>query len=202
MLSAQERERLANAIREAEARTAGEIVVVVAGQASGYRSVPILWALLVALVTPWPLIRITTFGPSRIFMAQLATALVLSFLFSLPKRRYALVPNFIKRARAHEAATREFVARGLARTQDRTGVMIYVALAEHYAEVLADSGIADRVDDRVWRETIESLIMSIKAGRLSEGLIHAVEKVGAILAAQAPPRSDDSDELANKVILI
>ena len=46
------RTRLAHAIRDAEARTAGEIVVVVAAQASGYRSVPLLWALLAALVGP------------------------------------------------------------------------------------------------------------------------------------------------------
>src|SRR5207253_8035255 len=59
----EERERLAHAIRDAEARTAGEIVVVVAGEASGYRTIPILWALLAALATPWPLIWITTLGP-------------------------------------------------------------------------------------------------------------------------------------------
>jgi putative membrane protein len=202
MITAADRERLASAVREAEAGTAGEIVVVVAAQASGYRTVPVIWAFLGALAVPWPLIWITTLGPSRIYLVQLVAALVLSVALSFPKRRYALVPGFMKRARAHEAATREFVARGLTRTRDRTGVLIYVAAAEHYAEILADTGIADRVDEGVWRETIEELIEAIKAGRAADGLIAAVRRVGAILAEHAPPHADDADELPNKVILL
>lgn len=202
MITAEERERLASAIQDAEARTAGEIVVVVAAQASGYRTVPILWALLAALATPWPLIWITTLGPTQIFLAQLLVSLGLSVALSLPKRRHRLVPGFMKRARAHEAATREFVARGLTRTRERTGVLIYVAAAEHYAEIIADTGVADRVDEGVWRETIADLIEAIKSGRAADGLMAAVRRVGRILAEHAPPRADDMDELPNKVILL
>ena len=202
MITTEERERLASAIQDAEAGTAGEIIVVVAAQASGYRSVPILWALLAALAVPWPLIWITTLGPTQIFLAQLVCALVLSVALSVPKRRYALVPGFMKRARAHEAAVREFVARGLTRTRERTGVLIYVAAAEHYAEVLADTGIADRVEDGVWQETIADLIDAIKAGQAADGLTTAVRRVGHILAEHAPPRADDMNEIPNKVILL
>ncbi len=202
MIGAEDRERLVEAIREAEARTAGEIVVVVARQASGYRSVPILWAMLAALAVPWPLIAITTLGAPRIALAQLLVALTLSMVLSLPKRRYRLVPGFIKRGRAHEAALREFVARGLTRTRERTGVLIYVAAAEHYAEILADTGISDHVDERVWRDAIDDLIEAIKAGRPADGLIAAVRRVGAVLAEHAPPRLDDADELPNRVILV
>lgn len=202
MIGSEDREHLAEAIRAAEARTAGEIVVVLAQAASGYRSVPLIYALLAALATPWPLIWITTLGPTRIFLVQLAVALTSSVLLSLPGRRYRLVPGFIKRARAHEAAAREFVARGLTRTRERTGVLIYVAAAEHYAEIIPDTGIADRVDARIWREAIEDLIEAIKAGRAAEGLVRTVERVGAVLAEHAPPRSDDPDELPNRVILL
>jgi putative membrane protein len=202
MITADDSERLAGAIRDAEAHTAGEIVVVLAAQAGGYRSVPVLWALLAALVAPWPLIWITTLGPSRIFQIQLVVALVLSIVLSLPKRRYRLVPGFIKRSQAHEAAAREFVRRGLTRTRERTGVLIYVAAAEHYAEVLADTGIADRVDEQVWRDIVADLIDAIKAGQAPDGLVTAVHRVGAVLAEHAPPRADDIDEFPNRVIVI
>jgi putative membrane protein len=202
MISADEQARLADAIREVETRTAGEVVVVVAEQASSYRSLPLVWAMLLALFTPWPLIWITTLGPSRIFMAQLLVAVGFSLFFSLPNRRYALVPGFIKRARAHEAAAREFLGRGLSRTRERTGVLIYIALAEHHVEVLADTGIADRVDPQVWRAMIDELIDRIKGGQLTEGLVAAVQRAGAILAEHVPPRPDDRDELPNKVILL
>ena len=103
MLTDEERERVAAAIRDAESRTAGEIVVVVAARASDYRSVPLLYALIGSLAAPWPLIWLTDLSASRIFMVQLVVALVLILACGLPKGP-ALVPGFIKRARAREAA--------------------------------------------------------------------------------------------------
>jgi putative membrane protein len=202
MISPDDLARLDSAIRDVEDQTAGEIVVVVAQQASSYPSIPIIWALLGALLTPWPLIWITTLGAPRIYMAQLAVALGLSLFLSWPSRRFAFVPRFVKRARAHEAAAREFMSRGLTRTREKTGVLIYIALAEHHAEILADTGIADRVNPEVWREIIANLTAAIKDGRIGDGLVAAVKKAGAILAEHAPPRFDDTDELPNKVILL
>jgi putative membrane protein len=202
MLGSADRERIAAAIREAEAHTAGEIVVVVARQASGYRSVPLLYALLGALLVPWPLIWLTDLSATRIFIAQQVVALAIAVFFELSKRRFRLVPGFIKRARAREAAAREFLARGLTRTRERTGVLIFVALAERYAEVVADSGIADRVDESVWRGSITELVTALKQDRLADGLAAAVRRVGTILATHAPPRPDDTDELPNKVIVL
>ncbi|HEX8167584.1 MAG TPA: TPM domain-containing protein [Beijerinckiaceae bacterium] len=202
MLDAADRERIAAAIREAEARTAGEIVVVVARQAGSYRSVPLLYALVGALAAPWPLIRLTDLSAAGIFIVQLAVALAVAAAFSWPGRRPALVPRSIRRARAHEAAAREFLARGLTRTRERTGVLIFVALAERYAEVIADAGIAGRVDPAVWRDTVAELIEALRAGRAGDGLMSAVRRVGAILAEHAPPPADDADELPNKVIVI
>jgi putative membrane protein len=202
MLTEAERERVAEAVREAESHTAGEIVVVVAAAASSYRSVPLVYALLGALAAPWPLILATDLSASRIFMLQLAAAVVLLAVLSWPGLRLAFVPAFVRRARGREAAAREFVARGLTRTRGRTGVLIYVADAERYAEVVADTGIADRVDQGVWRDAIEELVTALREGRGPEGLVAAVARVGAILAEHAPPRADDADELPNKVILI
>jgi putative membrane protein len=200
MLTEDEQARVAAAIKEAERRTAGEIVVVVAARASAYRSVPLLYALLGGLASPWPLIWLTDLSAARIFTIQLVVALVLLMLCSARKR--AFVPAFIRHARCREAAAREFRTRGLSRTRERTGVLIYVAAAEHYAEVVADAGIAAQVDETVWRDTITELVTAIHDGRAADGLVTAVVRVGAILAKHAPPRVGDRDELPNKMILI
>lgn len=202
MLTETETERIADAIRDAETRTAGEIVVVVAARSSGYRSVALLYALLGALATPWPLIWTTELSVSRIFMIQLAVALVLTAALVWPGLRMTLVPGFIKRARGREAAAREFAARGLARTRGRTGVLLFVSAAEHYAEVVADEGIAARVDEGAWRDIIVALVEAIQGGRAADGILAAVRRVGQILAEHVPPRGEDADELPNKVILI
>jgi putative membrane protein len=201
MLSEAECARVSEAIRDAESRTAGEIVVVVAARASGYRSIALGYALLGALVTPWPLIRMTQLPASRIFLIQLAVAAALALLFLWPTLRFALTPRIIKCIRGREMAAREFAARGLARTRGRTGVLLFVAAAEHYAEVVADEGIAARVDERAWRDIITALVETIRAGRAPDGLVSAVRRIGVILAEHVPP-SDEADELENRVILI
>jgi putative membrane protein len=202
MISEHDRNRIAQAIHEAEKATAGEIVVVVARQASAYRAIPALLGLFVALLVPWPLIWFTDLGPSRIFLIQLVVACGLNAVFAWPRVHLALIPGTIKRARAHEAALREFASRGLSRTQGRTGVLIYVAAAEHFAEVIADIGIADRAGPAVWQEIITDLIGAIRQDRPGDGLIQAVRRAGAILAEHAPPGTQDRDELPNKVVLL
>ena len=201
MLTGEEQSRIAAVVREAESRTAGEILVVVAARAGTYRSVPLLYALLGSLAVPWPLIWLTGLSAARIFTIQLAVAIALTLASAWLERRFTLVPAFIRRARCREAAARAFRSRGVTRTRERTGVLIYVAVAEHYAEVVADTGIADRVDEQVWRDTITELVEAIRSGRIADGLVAAVRRVGAVLAEHAPPRPDDTDELPNKVIL-
>jgi putative membrane protein len=202
MISSDEQARLASVIGDVEDETSGEIVLVIAEQAGHYRAVPLLWAMLAALVTPWPLIRLTDISTSRIFLIQLAVALILSLVLSWPKLRFALVPRSVKHSQAHEAASREFLRRGMTRTREKTGVLIYLALAEHHAEILADTGVADRVDPGIWAGIVADLTAAIRNGRMIEGLIEAIRRTGGILAEHAPPRLDDVDELPNKVILL
>ncbi|MBF9197438.1 TPM domain-containing protein [Microvirga terrestris] len=202
MISTDEQTRLASVIGDVEDETSGEIVLVIAEQAGHYRAVPLLWAMLAALVTPWPLIWLTDIGTSRIVLIQLAVALALSLALSWQKLRFALVPRSIKHNQAHEAASREFLRRGMTRTREKTGVLIYLALAERHAEILADTGVADRVDPQIWIGIVAELTATIREGRMIAGLEEAIRRTGAILAEHAPPRLDDVDELPNKVILL
>lgn len=200
MLSEAERDRVEAAVRQAEAGTAGEIVVVLSRQAASYRSVPLLYGLLGALLAPWPLIGLTGLSAMRIFAVQLAVALLCMVVGWL--RPLALLPHSVKRARAREAAAREFVARGMADTRGRTGVLLFVAAAERYAEVIGDLAIKGRVADTEWRGVIDALVPAIAAGRAADGLTAAVERIGAILARTVPPESPARDELPNRVVVL
>lgn len=201
-MDAADRDAIAEAVRRAESRTAGEIVVVVERAASSYRTVPVVMALTLALLVPWPLIAMTMVSAQRIFLIQLVCAVVLLAGLLWYGRGGRFVPGFVKRRRAHDAALREFVARGLTRTSGRTGVLLYVALQERYAEVVADSGIDGPVDPSRWEAIIEPLVAAAREERLTEGLIAAVDAAGALLAEHVPPHAGDVDELPNKVILL
>ncbi len=201
-MDAADREAIAEAVQRAETGTAGEIVVVIDRAASSYRNVPVVMALALALLVPWPFISLSALSAQRIFMIQLFCAVVLLGALLWRGRGGRFVPGFVKRRRAHDAALREFTARGLTRTRGRTGVLLYVALQERYAEILVDTGIDELVEQKTWNDIIEPLLAAAREDRLTVGLIAAVDAVGAVLARHVPPVPDDVDELSNKVILL
>lgn len=202
MLSDADRARIRQAVAAAETRTAGEIFVVIANASDDYGFIPLIWATLVALVVPLPLIAVTLLSASAIFAIQLGVFIALALVLSLPAARPLVVPTGVKLARAHGLAVQQFLAHGLHTTEARTGALIFVSLAERHAEIIADAGIAAKVDQAVWDEVMAALLAEIRQGRLAAGLVAAIASVGAVLAQHFPPRARDRNELPNDLIML
>jgi putative membrane protein len=200
-ISKEDHAAIAAAIRAAEQRTSGQIVCVLMRSSSEYFYVPLLWAALLALLTPWLLIVLTQWSVQRIFLVQIVVFAVAVLVLSLPRLRIALVPRAVRRARAHRAAVEQFFARGLTMTRDRTGVLIFVSLAERYARIIADEGIAAKVSNRDWQQAIDALTAHMRDGRIAQGFLAAIERCGTVLAAHAPP-TDAGDELPDRIYVM
>ncbi len=201
-LSATERAQVRDAVAAAEAGTTGEIFVAVAAMSDDYRFIPLLWATLVALIVPLPLVLFTALGATTIFAAQLAVFIVLALVLSLPAVRPQVVPGRVKHGRAHGLAVQQFLAHGLQTTEARTGALIFVSLAERHAEIVADAGIAAHVGQAEWDAVIAALTGEIRSGRLAEGLAAAVASVGVVLARHFPASPGDRNELPNEIVLL
>jgi putative membrane protein len=199
--TAEDREAIAAAIGEAEKHSSGQIVCVLAHASSEYAHVPILWASGLALFAPWPLIGLTQWSVQRIFLVQIAVFIVSALVFSWVPLRLALVPRAVRRARAHRAALEQFVIRRVAHTKNRAGVLIFVSLAERYARIIADEGIAEKVHGSEWQAAIDALVSHMRAGRIAAGFTAAIERCGAVLAAHAPP-DGSPNELADRIYVI
>jgi putative membrane protein len=200
-ISHEDRAAIAAAIRSAEEHTSGQIVCVLMRSASEYFYVPMLWAALLALLSPWPMIVLTQWSVQRIFLVQIVVFALAVLVVSWPPLRMALVPRAVRRARAHRAAIEQFFARGLTLTRNRTGVLIFVALAERYARIIADEGIAAKVGNREWQSAVDALTAHMRDGRIAQGFIAAIERCGAVLATHAPP-TDTGDELPNRIYVM
>jgi putative membrane protein len=201
MLTKEDHAAIAAAIRAAEQHTSAQIVCVLARASSRYAHVPIMWASLLALLAPWPLIYFTPWSVQQIFLVQLAVFLVAGLLFSWMPLRFALVPRAVRRARAHRAALEQFVVRGITRTKNRTGVLIFVSLAERYARIIADEGIAAKVHGSEWQSAIDALTAHMRDGRIVEAFTAAIERCGAVLAAHVPP-DGAANELPDRLYLM
>jgi len=185
--SQDDHDAISAAIREAEARSCGQIVCVLSHASSDYTYVPILWATVLALLVPWPLIYFTPLSAQKIYLWQLAVFVAAGLVLSWMPLRMALVPRLLRRTLAHRAALEQFVVRRIANTRNRSGVLIFVSLAERYARIIADEGVALKVPNAEWQAAIDALTGHMRDGRIAAGFIAAIERCGAVLAAHAPP---------------
>jgi putative membrane protein len=202
-LTDQDRQRIADAISDVERRTSGELVTVTAASADDYRAIPLLWPALAALLLPaglmvaWPQI-----GAWRLYAAQAAVFVVLALIAHLPPVHRALVPGALKRRRASRLAREQFLTHGLDRTRGRTGVLIFVAVAERYVEIIADAGIDAVVPPGTWDKAVSEFVERVRTGQILEGFLAAIGLVGDRLAEHFPSSPDDPDELPNRLVEI
>jgi putative membrane protein len=202
MISDDDKKRITAAIREAERKTSGEIFCVVAQRAGNYRTIPFALAAGFSLIVPLPFILWSSWPASAIYTAQLAVFITLAIVFALPSIRFRIVPRRRQHERAHMEAMSQFFAHGLQNTAQRTGVLIFAAAAERYAEIVADACINEKVSPDVWDDAIAALTAAIADGRPGDGFVTAIEKCGAVLAEHFPPGALARDELPDKLVEI
>ncbi len=219
-LNISDKQRIAEAIRQAESKTSSELVTVIARASDDYLYIPLLWAALIALAVPG-LIILFAFGLEfgklyklmvvfigfefefgRLYMIQIMSFVVLALLFRWPPLMMRLIPKAVKRRRASRVAHQQFFEQNLHHTRERTGVMLFVSVAEHYVEIIADKGINDVVEEGVWDEVIAEFVQHVKARQVAEGFLAAVTACGKILAKHFPATHDNPDELPNHLIEI
>lgn len=201
-ITAQDRERISNAVRAAEAKTSGEIVCVLAQTSSDVTALPVLIAAVAALALPWLLVAFTAMTVYRILSLQAAIFIVLFVFLSLPRIRVALMPRKARRAVAYRAAMEQFTTRGIARKTDRCGILIFVSLAERYARIIADDGIAVRVPQSEWQSAIDALIAHMRQDRIADGFIAAIDLCGNELARHFPRAEAHPGQLPDRIYLI
>lgn len=210
------------AVADAEAHTSGEIVTVLADRSDGYTDVALLWAVAIsftamALVTAFPAFAMGVVDGllglwSHVWTAGEVLTLVTGVGFvvfllvwalqGLQGLKFALIPGPVKQARVRDAAIRHFRVGADRRTHGRTGVLLYVSMREHRAEIVADEAIATQVDAEVWGQAMADMLAEIRKGHIGQGLAAGVRDVGAVLAQHFPRGENDVNELPDRLILV
>jgi uncharacterized membrane protein len=88
-------------------------------------------------------------------------------------------------------------------TERNNGVLIYLLLAEHAIEIVADRGLASKVPPGEWQAIVDRMGSAFHEGRFEDGLTQALEEVSALLVAHfpAPAGADGLNELPDEPLL-
>lgn len=222
-LSEADAARVAAAVTAAEATSDGEIVTVLARRSDAYADVALTGAALAMLL--WLAALATWPGIARAIDAHLVDAwrpdgapagallaialigaglafLLVRLLLADARARLLVTPGGLKAHRVRARAITLFRAAVEGRTRAKTGVLLYLSLAERRAEIVADAAIASRVAPERWGEAMAALIAAVKDGRPADGMVDAVRLIGAVIAEHFPRSPDDTDELPDRLILL
>ena len=88
-------------------------------------------------------------------------------------------------------------------TADNNGVLIYLLLAEHQIELVADRGVNAVVGASDWADMVQRMGTAFAAGRFEDGIAQAVDEVTAPLERHFPvrPGADNRNELPDRPAL-
>lgn len=209
-----EKERIEQAVLEAEARTSAEIIPCIIDVSGRYEvavwratAFTALLAMAVVLLvirfyTGWGLAWLhTPWGVAIVTLGGAALGAAAASWID-PLRRYLAGTRYLDE-RVHQRAMQAFVEEEIFRTSGRTGILIFISLFEHRIEVLGDAGINSAVEPDDWAEIVRHMQASIREGRLADGLIEAIGMCGELLERSGlAVQAEDANELANRVRLV
>ena len=219
-LTEADHDKVSAAIAAAEANSNGEIVAVATPLSDQYHDVALHWALVpLFAVLAWAAWRPTaltwwyefllggwTPEPTLsqlltllMFFAALKFTVALLILKYMPLR-LALTPGATKHRRVRRRAVTVFRAAAERRTEGRTGILIYLSMGERRAEIVADEAILKVTDEHTWGEAMAALLVEVRGGRPADGIVAAIERVGAVLAEHFPRSEGDVNEIPDKLI--
>jgi putative membrane protein len=189
MLNESDRARVREAVTKAEAGLAVEIVPCVFAQSSPYPETT--WAggaaavgLTCAVLFLSDLVHPIWLPLSTLILFVPAAGLLGAALghWCRPVKRFLIGRHRMEESTARRAKE-VFFDRGLARTKERDGVLIFASLLERRVVVLADEGVRGKVKPEAWDPAIAAMTSAAGDGRVADGLIAAVEKAAAALRA-------------------
>lgn len=111
----------------------------------------------------------------------------------------AIVAGITPRQRAQQW----FADLGIWDTEHNTGILVYIGFADHAVEIIADRGIAQRVNNDTWHTVCQNIAQAFRNEDYIGGLTRGLTEIDAVLLREFPNEGDDiKDELSNDLKIV
>jgi len=203
LFNKQEKQKIAATIKNIETRTSGEVAVMVVDASDTYPEASLLAGTILGGLLSLVLTDLF-FNASLWFFLPLFLVLAIVtcyFCKFFPIVKSIFLPAGRREQQVEARAVQAFYEKELYKTRDQTGVLFFISLFEHKVWVLADKGIYEKISQPVLQEYAHTIAAGIKSDSICAHLCQAITNVGIILAEHFPIKEDDTNELANEVII-
>ena len=209
-LTERDRARISEAVRAAEQQTRAEIVPMIVGRSGLYRDARYRCGLALALVVltgmlmwesvwmPWGRHEANAIW---LLVATVAAYGVGAWLGTIAPVIRAVTSTERLRHKVRFRAERAFAQHAIARTSERTGVLLMVSLLERQVYLLPDRGIASQVTAAQWETVVAAVVSRLRAHDIAGGLCAGIEQCGVLLAQACPAQAGGNpNELPDRLV--
>ena len=183
------------AIESIERASCAEVVVAVRRHSASWHHAHLLAGVAAAIAAhAYMLFAAHPFSTPALFWGPIVAGVLVGVASTLvlPLERWA-TPRSRRRDAVRRAARATFVERGIRRTRDATGILVYISVVERMAELIADDGILAAVSAEDWAAACAAVDAAVADGAVATA--RALERLAPILAHALPAPHDDVNEL-------
>jgi len=217
-LSKEDMTKIGSAVNNAESKTSGEIATAMIKESYDYAIYELMFAIVIGFVYfvimmffagsieqylqgkfwDYSVNYLVMFYGFSIFIV----ITIFYFIGNITSIDRLIVPKKIRLQKVQERATKYFMESGVYNTKDRTGILIFISIMEHRVELLADSGINQKIPKEKWQSIVDNIITGIKKKKITDHLIESIDECGNLLAEHFPIQADDKNELADAINIL
>ncbi|HEY0195666.1 MAG TPA: hypothetical protein VGC42_31345 [Kofleriaceae bacterium] len=193
------RDGFARAVQTIETASGAEVVIAIRRRSAGYLHAHVIVGTVIAFAALAAMLFVEDeFSLGSILIDPfVAGGLAGALIILAPGVQRVLTPAARRRREVTRAARATFVERGVANTRERTGVLVYVSWLERQIELVFDSGLERKLAPEVRSQAAAALTAAFGAG--GAAVARELEKLAEPLAAAAPHRADDINELPDAI---
>lgn len=204
----EEEEKILNAIKDLEKNTSGEFVPYIAKKSDDYDEGTWFLASILALIIfaftavasyMWLIPTRITFFELGLYSLILMALAILVAKFSIPLR-LLFVSLDKKYERVVSAAETAFLEEEIFKTDHRTGILLYISVAEKQVLIMGDSGINSQVKFEDWKEIVDIVVDGIKTKDLANSMVKAIKKSENLLKEhEFPAFQSPENEISDRI---
>jgi len=139
---------------------------------------------------------------TKFFLNALQDEAIASAIAAAERQTSAEIRVFVTEKSADNVvreAEKQFLRLGMAKTELRNGVLIYISPKSQTFAVIGDRGIHEKCGPAFWEEIAAGMTPLLKSERFTEAITFGIGKLEKVLAREFPFRAGDRNELPNEI---
>jgi uncharacterized membrane protein len=139
-----------------------------------------------------------------LFLWRLKTSRIVAAIRAAELRTSGEIRVFISHKKCEDPlaeARLQFEKLKMHHTAQRNGVLLFVAPRSRSLAILGDKAVHELCGDTFWQHAADTLTTQLAAGKLTDGIVQAIQSIADVLTQHFPRQQGDKNELSDDVVL-